>query len=320
MEGATRLNSLNTSNKAAESKPSDWIDLKTLMSVRNLQWRARKVVDGFQSGLHRSPKHGFSVEFSEYRPYAIGDDPKTIDWKLYARTDRYYQKRFEDETNRRCYLVVDQSKSMEYHSCEPSKLEYARTLAATIALFLLEQRDAVGGISFSETVRDLIPARFRTGQFQRLLAMLERPCDGASTDMVAPLQQVAELVRHRSLIVILSDLLIDPKTLEVPLGFLRARKHEVVMLRVLDPQERDFRPEKPVLVREMESQAERFVSPDEVHATYRSRFESHHQELKKILAPLGIPMVEFLSTDPMERVLGNFLVHREHPRAGGGFR
>ncbi len=286
------------------------------MSVRNLQWRARKVVDGFQSGLHRSPKHGFSVEFSEYRPYSVGDDPKTIDWKLFARTDRYYQKRFEDETNRRCYLVVDQSKSMEYHSCEPSKLEYARTLAATIALFLLEQRDAVGGVSFSESVRELIPARFRTGQFQRLLAMLEQSCDGKSTDLVAPLRQVAEIVRHRSLIVILSDLLVEPKELEVPLGFLRARRHEVVILRVLDPQERDFSPEKPVLVREMESQEERFVSPDEVRATYRTRFESHRQELQKVLAPLGIPLLEFLSTDPMERVLGDFLVQREHPRGG----
>jgi uncharacterized protein (DUF58 family) len=310
------LKPLNRKQEAAVSRPSDWIDLKTLMSVRNLQWRARKVVDGFQSGLHRSPKHGFSVEFSEYRPYSVGDDPKTIDWKLYARTDRYYQKRFEDETNRRCYLVIDQSRSMEYHSCDPSKLEYSRTLAATIALFLLEQRDAVGGVSFSESVRELIPARFRTGQFQRILSMLEHACDGKSTDIVAPLRQVAELVRHRSLIVILSDLLVDPKDLEVPLGFLRARRHEVVILRVLDPQERDFRPEKPVLVREIETQAERFVSPDEVRATYRVRFESHRQELQKILAPLGIPMLEFLSTDPMERVLGDFLVQREHPRGG----
>lgn len=310
------MNTRNAKQEPAVSRPSDWIDLKTLMSVRNLQWRARKVVDGFQSGLHRSPKHGFSVEFSEYRPYSVGDDPKTIDWKLFARTDRYYQKRFEDETNRRCYLVVDQSKSMEYHSCEPSKLEYARTLAATIALFLLEQRDAVGGVSFSESVRELIPARFRTGQFQRLLAMLEQSCDGKSTDLVAPLRQVAEIVRHRSLIVILSDLLVEPKELEVPLGFLRARRHEVVILRVLDPQERDFSPEKPVLVREMESQEERFVSPDEVRATYRTRFESHRQELQKVLAPLGIPLLEFLSTDPMERVLGDFLVQREHPRGG----
>lgn len=310
------MNTQNAKQEAVVSRPSDWIDLKTLMSVRNLQWRARKVVDGFQSGLHRSPKHGFSVEFSEYRPYSVGDDPKTIDWKLFARTDRYYQKRFEDETNRRCYLVVDQSKSMEYHSCEPSKLEYARTLAATIALFLLEQRDAVGGVSFSESVRELIPARFRTGQFQRLLAMLEQSCDGKSTDLVAPLRQVAEIVRHRSLIVILSDLLVEPKELEVPLGFLRARRHEVVMLRVLDPQEWDFRPEKPVLVREMESQEERFVSPEEVRATYRTRFESHRQELQKLLAPLGIPLLEFLSTDPMERVLGDFLVQRDHPRGG----
>mgnify|MGYP003340164588 FL=1 len=133
---------------SASDPRSSWIDPKVLMSVRNLQWRAQKVVDGFQSGLHRSPKHGFSVEFSEYRPYSVGDDPKTIDWKLYARSDRYYQKKFEDETNRRCYLVIDQSRSMDYSSIAYSKLEYARTLIAPLALFLLRQRDAVGAVTF----------------------------------------------------------------------------------------------------------------------------------------------------------------------------
>jgi len=297
---------------AKENKvESDWIDLKTLMTVRNLQWRAQKVVDGFQTGLHRSPKHGFSVEFSEYRPYSTGDDPKTIDWKLYARSDRYYKKRFEDETNRRCYLVIDQSKSMQYGSIGYTKYEYARTLIATLALFLLGQRDAVGAVSFDQAVTDWLTARFRTGQFQRILSMLSKPCGGQATDLVAPLEQIAELVKQRSLIVIVSDLLVEPETLKAPLSFLRARRHEVVLLRVLDPLELDFRHQAPVLVRDLESGQERFVDPTLISQSYRSRYLQHRSSLDAILAPLGIPMVEFQSSDPMELVLSSFLSKRE---------
>ena len=132
------------STTAGSSVPSHdrWIDMSAIMRIENLQWRAKSIVDGFHNGLHRSPKHGFSVEFSEYRPFSLGDDPRTIDWKLFARSDRYYIKKFEDETNRRCYLVVDQSKSMQYRSLDYSKLEYARTLAATLAYYWTLQRDA----------------------------------------------------------------------------------------------------------------------------------------------------------------------------------
>jgi uncharacterized protein (DUF58 family) len=306
-----------SSEKAQKADPSEkvrssqWIDLKTLMAVRNLQWRAQKVVDGFQTGLHRSPKHGFSVEFSEYRPYSVGDDPKTIDWKLYARTDRYYQKRFEDETNRKCYLVVDQSKSMQYGSIDYTKYEYARTLIATLALFLLRQRDAVGAVAFDQAVTDWLTARFRTGQFQRILSILSKPCGGRSTELTAPLGQIAELVKHRSLIVIVSDFLIDPSALKAPLSFLKARKHEVVLLRVLDPLELDFRHEKPVLIRDLESGDERFVDTSIQADSYRRRFQDHRNQLDALLAPLGIANVEFKTTDPMEQVLSSFLSMRE---------
>ena len=284
------------------------------MAVRNLQWRAQKVVDGFQTGLHRSPKHGFSVEFSEYRPFPLGDDPKTIDWKLFARTDRYYQKRFEDETNRRCYLVIDQSKSMQYHSIEYSKMEYARTLIATLALFLLRQRDAVGAVAFDQTVTDWLTARFRTGQFQRILSILSKPCGGIATDLTAPLAQVAQLVKHRSLIVIVSDFLVDPSTLKTPISFLRARRHEVVLLRILDPMEIDFQHTKPVLIRDLESGQERFAEPNLLAESYRQKFDRHREQLDRTLSPLGVPVVEFRTTVPMEQVLSSFLSLREGSR------
>lgn len=288
-----------------------WIDLNTLMAIQDLQWRAKTVVDGFQTGLHRSPLHGFSVEFSEYRPFSAGDDPRSIDWKLYARSDRYYIKKFEDETNRRCYLVVDQSRSMGYSSIGYSKLDYARTLAATVAFHLIRQRDAVGLITFDSEIGEVLTARFRTGQWKRLLGMLERSCSGKSTDVVAPLEQVAALVRHRSLVVIVSDLLVAPEQLQTPLAFLRARRHEVVVLRVLDPREIDFQSSKPILMRDAETGVERYVDPATARETYQRRFREHEDRLRAIVEPLGVSLVSLRTDLPLELALHEFLAQRE---------
>src|ERR1041384_3260410 len=138
------------------------IDPQTLMSIRNLELRARAVVEGFWAGLHRSPYHGFSVEFTEYRPYTPGDDPRYLDWRVLARSDRYYLKRFEDETNLRCHLILDQSRSMTYGSLSYTKAEYAATLAATLAYFLHLQGDAIGLLTFDEQVREFLPDRKST--------------------------------------------------------------------------------------------------------------------------------------------------------------
>ncbi len=193
-----------------------YADPATLMRIKNLQLRAKYIVDGFQSGLHRSPLHGFSVEFSEYRPFVSGEDPRGIDWKLFARSDRYYVKKFEDETNRRCHLVVDQSRSMDYGSLSYSKLEYSRTLAATLAYYLNQQRDAVGMLTFEADVTGSIPARFRQGQMRRLLSLLDQPTGGSSTDMNKPLSQLANIVKHRGLMIILSDFLVPIESIEQP--------------------------------------------------------------------------------------------------------
>jgi uncharacterized protein (DUF58 family) len=292
-----------------------WIDLNTLMAIQDLQWRAKTVVDGFQNGLHRSPLHGFSVEFSEYRPFSVGDDPRSIDWKLYARSDRYFIKKFEDETNRRCYLVVDQSRSMGYSSIGYSKLDYARTLSATIAFHLIRQRDAVGLITFDSEIGDVLTARFRTGQWKRLLGMLERSSSGKTTDVVSPLEQVAELVRHRSLIVIVSDLLVAPEQLQTPLAFLRARKHEVVVLRVLDPREIDFSLSKPILMRDAETGVERHVDPASAKETYQRRFREHEDRLRAIAEPLGVSLVSLRTDQPLELALHEFLAQRERTGA-----
>src|SRR5271165_1227069 len=155
---------------------------QALMAIKDLELRARVVVEGFWHGIHRSPYHGFSVEFTEYRQYSPGDDPRYLDWRLYARSDRYYIKKFEDETNLRCHLMVDQSRSMSYGSLAYTKAQYANTLAATLAYFLSLQGDAVGLLTFDERIRDYLPARHRPGHLRHLMLALEKPPAGAATD------------------------------------------------------------------------------------------------------------------------------------------
>src|SRR3954471_623657 len=195
---------------------ANFLDPAALMSIRNLELRARSVVEGFWHGLHRSPYHGFSVEFTEYRAYTPGDDPRYLDWKLAGRTDRYFIKKFEDETNLRCYLLVDLSRSMSFGSWGHSKADYARTLAATLGWFLSQQGDATGLMTFDGAVREYLPARHRPGHLRQLMLALEKPASGVATDLVAPLRRVAELVRKRGLIVLVSDLLAAPESLEAP--------------------------------------------------------------------------------------------------------
>jgi len=171
------------------------IDPQSLMAIKNLELRARVVVEGFWTGIHRSPYHGFSVEFTEYRQYSPGDDLRYLDWHLYARTDRHYIKKFEDETNLRCHLLVDNSKSMAYGSLAYTKAQYANTLAATLAYFLYLQGDAVGLLTFDEQIREYLPARNRTGHLRHLMLALEQPAAGAATDLAAPLQRIVEIGR-----------------------------------------------------------------------------------------------------------------------------
>src|SRR6476660_978229 len=209
-----------------------FVDPKALMAIRNLELRARVVVEGFWNGLHRSPYHGFSVEFTEYRQYTEGDDPRYVDWRVFARSDRYFIKKFEDETNLRCYLLADNSRSMGFTSLSYTKAEYAATLAATLAYFLYLQGDAVGLLTFDERIRDYLPARHRTGHLRHLMQALEKPSAGTATDLAPPLKRMAEIVRKRGLMVLLSDFLAPIERLEMELISLTASGHEVLLFQV----------------------------------------------------------------------------------------
>ena len=293
-----------------------WIDMSALMRIKNLQLRAKSLVDGFHNGLHRSPLHGFSVEFSEYRPYSVGDDPRTIDWKLFARSDRYYIKKFEDETNRRCYLVVDKSKSMDFGSLAYSKCDYARTVAATLAYYLTLQRDAVGLLTFDQDISDVLTARFRTGQLKRILSLLEKPSSGASTDLQKPLLHLAEIVRQRSLIIIISDFLVPTESLRIPLSMLRARRHEVVLLRVLDPTEVSLDLEKASMLEDIETGREIYVDPIAAKASYQNRFLEHESSLIEMAGQLGIGWTSLQTNESVERALYDFLGRQQRSNVG----
>lgn len=288
------------------------IDPVTIMRIKDLQLRARAVVEGFMNGLHRSPYHGFSVEFSEYRPYTTGDDPRGLDWKLYARSDRYYVKRFEDETNRRCYLVVDQSQSMGFGSLEYSKSDYARTLAATLAYYLSQQRDGVGLLTFDEAIGEFLPSRHRPGHLRQLMVALSRPLAGKDTDVASPLDQLARLVAKRGLVILISDLLVPTESLQKKLSLLRSRGHEVIILRTLDPQELDLRIDAPGMIVDMETGRDMYIDPTVAAKDYKARFELHRDEVKSICDTLGVDLFQVTIDRPLQASLFDVLSAQQH--------
>lgn len=289
-------------------------DPSALMRVKNLHWRAKVIVQGFLSGLHRSPYHGFSVEFTEYRPYSPGDDLRFLDWRLLARTDRHYVKRFEDETNLRCYLLLDASRSMGYGSLAYSKFEYARTLTATLAYFLAQQRDAAGLVTFDEKIGEYLPARYRPGHLHRLLLGLERSVAGQETDLSAPLDAIARTVNKRGLIVLISDLLAPSETLEKQLGLLRALGHEVILFRILDPKETQFGFQEAAVFQDAETGRELFIDPELARREYLTRFAEHEQGLRRICADHGIELHPLMTDQPLDAALFDFLSARQRLR------
>src|SRR5437868_7611485 len=289
---------------------TSFIDPTALMRIKSMQLRARVVVEGVMIGLHRSPYHGFSVEFTEYRQYSPGDDLRYLDWKLYARSDRYYLKRFEDETNLRSWLLVDLSRSMGFRSVGYDKASYARTAAATIAYFLALQRDAVGLITFDAGIKDYLPARFRPGHLHRLMMSLEHAPAGTATDLAAPLEQVAKTAHKRGLVVLLSDLLAPLETVETHLGYLRSRGHEVVVMRVLDPAEVEFPFQEAALFQDVESGRELYIDPQSARERYRQRFAEHAAGLARACNKLGIDLMDLVTDRPLELALFDFLSTR----------
>jgi uncharacterized protein (DUF58 family) len=284
------------------------------MSIRNLELRARVVVEGFWRGIHRSPYHGFSVEFTEYRQYTAGDDPRYLDWRVFARSDRYFIKKFEDETNLRCYLLVDSSRSMGFGSKGYTKAEYGATLAATLAYFLYLQGDAVGLLTFDEAIRDYLPARHRTGHLRHVMFALEKPASGRTTNLVSPLTRILEIVRKRGLIVLMSDFLAPLQDLEAPLMALTASGHEVIIFQVLDAAEISFDFDGASQFEDMESGRTLYVDPAAARREYLRKLEGHCTGLGAVCQRLGISYQRLSTERPLELALFDFLRARMEKR------
>lgn len=290
---------------------SSLIDPATLMRIKSLEMRARVVVEGFWKGLHKSPYHGFSVEFSEYRPYTKGDDPRFIDWKVVARSDRVFIKKFEDETNLRCTLLVDQSQSMGYGSGEYAKADYAATLAATLAYFLMGQGDAVGLATFDEKPDQAIPARNRPGHLRRLMMRLEQAPRGSGTDLIAPLRAISDMITRRGVFVLISDLLAPIEELETHLGYLAAAGHDLVIFHTLDRAELEFTFDKATHFRDVETGEDLYVDPDVARAGYLEKLNAHLDALRGICDRNRIDYRLVPTDEALELSLFDFIRNRK---------
>jgi uncharacterized protein (DUF58 family) len=268
---------------------ADQFDPAALATLGHIEVVARWIVDGFLSGLHRSPRKGFSVEFADFRPYQPGDDLRYVDWKIAARSDRWVVKQYEEETNLRATLVLDVSRSMEWRSAPTllTKRVYAEQLVAALALLLLRQRDAVGLIRFDDAVRTSVPPRARSTQWRRLVAALAEPAGGRASDLAAALAQAARLVTRRGMVVLASDLLVDPVPVLAALRGLRAAGHDVLVFHVMDPAERDFGMTGEAQFTDPESALAVPASASDVRAAYRDTVTEVVTEWREALAAMG---------------------------------
>ncbi|HVH58201.1 MAG TPA: DUF58 domain-containing protein [Vicinamibacterales bacterium] len=296
---------------SAAGRDLRFLDPEIIARLGTMELKARTVVEGFLSGLHRSPFKGFSVEFAEYRQYLPGDDLSTLDWKVYARTDRHYVKKFEEETNLECHLLLDQSASMAYRGSAPmSKLEYGSVLAASLAFLMNRQRDATGLIAFDEQIRFRLPAAARPGHLHTLLLALERLEAGQRSDVGRPLHQLAEALLKRSLVVVISDLLDEPGPVIRGLRHLKFRGTDVVVFQVLDPDELTFPFKGSSKFKDVETSDEVVADPARVRTEYLRELASLTLRYDHELRGAGIDYVQLDTSQPLDFALLTYLSAR----------
>jgi uncharacterized protein (DUF58 family) len=296
----------------AGSRDLRFLDPAVIARLGSMELKARTVVEGFLSGLHRSPYKGFSVEFAEYRQYLPGDDLSTLDWKVFARSDRHYVKKFEEETNVECHVLLDVSASMGYRGgAAMSKLEYGSVLAASLAYLMHRQRDATGLIEFDDRIRARLPASARPGHLHAILLALDRIAPGTKSDVGRPLHQLAEALGKRSLAVVVSDLLDDPETVIRGLKHLRFRGTDVIVFQLLDPHEIQFPFRGAARFTDVESQDEITADPARVREGYLAAMEALHARYQKELRGAGIDFLMLDTSKPLDFALIAYLDARE---------
>jgi uncharacterized protein (DUF58 family) len=288
-----------------------FLDPAVVARLATMELKARLVVEGFIAGLHRGPYRGFSVEFAEHRAYMPGDPLKHVDWKVYAKTDRFFVKQFEEETNLRAYVVLDASASMGYSSGGMSKLEYGSMLAASLMYLMLKQQDSVGFLAFDTRVRRFIAPRSTRSHLHLLLRELERQEPGEKTDVGKALHGLAERIQRRGLIILISDLQDNSERILSGLRHFRHRKHEVLVFHILDPSEVGFPFEGEVVLRDLETREEVLTEPWRVRDRYQEAVRSWLLDYRRQCRESAIDYVPAETSTPYDSLLFSYLQKRK---------
>lgn len=285
---------------------------EVITRIKRLDLRAKFIVKGFLQGLHASPFQGFSVEFSEHRRYTHGDDPHDIDWLVYAKTDKYYVKKFESETNITGYLVMDQSASMNYtFRQEVTKFDYAICLAAALAYLMISQQDPVGLLTFDDRLRKSIPPRSRRSQLSDILSVLSRLTPDGGTDIATALTQTAALLRHRSLVMVFSDLLMDQDAVLESLRKLRFGGHDVLLLHILDEAEVNFPFHGMLEMTDPETQEMLRLDADGFQRAYLDGIREFRETYRRECAVMGVDYLPLDTSMQFDKALTEYLTRRK---------
>jgi uncharacterized protein (DUF58 family) len=259
-----------------------YLDPQIISKLSNLELRARLVVEGFMVGLHKSPYHGFSAEFSQHRPYMQGDDLKNIDWKVYGKTEKYFIKQYEEETNLKSYIILDTSKSMDFKSGNNiSKLNYSMILAASLSYLMIKQQDAVGLALYSEKINKLFQPKASRTYLQEILKHLSTVTAGEQTHTASSLGEIAEKIKRRGLVIIISDFFDDVNSVIRSLKKFSFMKNEVIVFQILDPIERNFSFGKDAIFKDMETQEEITTQPYQIQKSYKQAMEEFTKKIKR---------------------------------------
>lgn len=291
----------------------------TLAKLSGLELRARRIVDGALSGAQRSPQRGSSIEFAEHREYAPGDDLRHVDWKVYGKTDKYYLKQYEQETNLICYLAVDASASMDYRgrAAAWSKWQCAQTIAATLAYLVLRQRDAVGAALFSDTVQSTLEPAGSAGHWSAVIHALEQQSPTGKTAFQPVMRRLMENWPRRGLVIVLSDFFTDLDEVVNGLRYLRFYRHDVLAIQVIDPAEREFPFRDTTVFTGLEGEPELTVDATRLRAAYAREFAAHERGLQAACRELGCDHWIVSTMDPLDSILSRFLAMRMHSATRG---
>ena len=272
---------------------------------------ARMVVEGFIIGLHRSPYHGFSVEFAEHRQYMPGDDIKHLDWKVYGKTERFYIKQFEEETNLKCHILLDTSASMGYSSGEITKLQYGTYLSAALSYLMLNQQDAVGLVIFDQKIRQYLPPKAVNSYLKQLLIALHTCKSSSKTNISTAFHEMADRIKRRGLIVVISDLFDDRSAILSGLKHFRHNNHEVIVFHILDPEERRFDFHGEVVFEDMETGQQILTQPAHIRKEYRKKVARFIKQFRKECRENRIHYILMDTTEPFDKALFEYLVKRK---------